>query len=343
MTPDQAVAEAEAALAGKGALRAVYVVVGEEQLLVERVVQALRRGADIERTAGFNLQRMIASETTAEAVVAAARTVPMMARRRVILVSGLDRWDRDRRDDDTKHHPLDVLADYCAAPYDTALVVLSASKLNGSRRMMKAAKKDDFLVACEPLRRHELPGWIARSARTLGNEISSTAAEALAELCGPDLGPVADALERLSLYVGAGARIDEEAIAATITRVRLDDVWSLVDAIAARDLRKALGSLSDVSANREEGPRLLGAIGSRVRQLLKYESARRAGEAPQEAARIAGVMPFKAQDVERTVTRLPRGTLERWLVLMAEADLALKGSRRPGEDVLATMLAEICR
>ncbi len=343
MTPDQALAEAEAALTGKGALRPVYVVVGEEQLLIERVVQALRRAADIERTAGFNLERMIASETSAERVVSAARTVPMMARRRVILVSGLERWDKDKREDETRSHPLDVIADYCAAPFDTALVVLSASKLNGSRRMMKAAKKEDYLVVCEPLRRHELPPWIVRNARALGHDIASSAAESLAELCGPELGSVSDALERLSLYVGKGARIDEEAIAATITRVRLDDVWALVDAIAARDLRKALATLSDVSSSREEGPRLLGAIGSRVRQLLKYDGARRAGEGPAEAAKFAGVMPFKAQDVERTVSRLPRGTLERWLMMMAEADLALKGSRRSSEDVLGTMLTAMCR
>jgi DNA polymerase-3 subunit delta len=343
VTPDQALAEAEAALTGKGALRPVYVVVGEEQLLIERVVQALRRAADIERTAGFNLERMIASETSAERVVSAARTVPMMARRRVILVSGLERWDKDKREDETRSHPLDVIADYCAAPFDTALVVLSASKLNGSRRMMKAAKKEDYLVVCEPLRRHELPPWIVRNARALGHDIASSAAESLAELCGPELGSVSDALERLSLYVGKGARIDEEAIAATITRVRLDDVWALVDAIAARDLRKALATLSDVSSSREEGPRLLGAIGSRVRQLLKYDGARRAGEGPAEAAKFAGVMPFKAQDVERTVSRLPRGTLERWLMMMAEADLALKGSRRSSEDVLGTMLTAMCR
>lgn len=343
MTPDQAIAEAEAVLEGKATLRPIYLVVGEESVLVERVVAALRRAADIERTAGFNLQRMIASEASAEAVVAAARTVPMMARRRVLLVGGVERWDKERRDDDAKDHPLDVLAEYAKAPVDSALVVLSASKLNGSRRLVKAAKSGEFYVACDPLRANELPGFVARSARGLGHELAAGAADAIAELCGPELASVVDAIERLSLYVGPGARIDHDAIAATITRVRLDDVWSLVDALSARDLRKALASLSDVTASREEGPRLLGAIGSRVRQLVKYEGARRAGQPPADAAKSAGVMPWKAQDIERTVTRLPRGTLERWLVLMAEADLALKGSRRPGDEVLGAMLTAMCR
>ncbi len=343
MTPEQAIAEAEAAIAGHGVLRPVYVIVGEEQWFADRVVAALRRASDVERTAGFNLQRLHASETSAESVVADARTMPMMARRRVLIVQGVDRWDKDKREDDSRAHPLDVLADYAASPVDSALLLLVGPKINGSRRLMRAAKKEDFVVSCEPLRRHELPRWIVATARSLGHPLRGGAAESLAELCGPELATVADAVERLSLYVGPGMPIDEDALAATITRVRLDDVWALVDAMAARDLKKTLATLADVSSSRDEGPRLLGAIGSRVRQLLKYEAQRRAGEGPSEAARLAGVAPFKAQDIERTVARLPRGTLERWLMLMAEADLALKGSRRDGEDVLATMLTAMCR
>jgi DNA polymerase-3 subunit delta len=338
MTPEQALAEAD-----RGPLRPVYLIVGEEQLLADRVVAALRKAADVERTAGFNLERRIAQETSAEAVVSAARTAPMMARRRVVIVSGLDRWDKDKQQDDSRAHPLDVIADYAAQPVDSALVLLCAPKLNGSRRLMRAAKKEGFLVSCEPLRRHELPSWIKRNARSLGHTITDGAAATLAELCGPELGPVVDALERLSLYVGQAAAIDEDAVAATITRVRLDDVWSLVDAVASRDLAVALVTLADVSTSRDEGPRLLGAVGSRVRQLLKYEGARRAGQSANEAARSAGVPPFKASDIERAISRIPKGTLERWLGLLAEADLALKGSKRGAQEVLATMLMAMCR
>jgi DNA polymerase-3 subunit delta len=312
-------------------------------LLAERVVQALRKASDVERTAAFNVQRIHAGDGGAESAIAAARTVPMMARRRLVIVTGVDKWDKDKREDDTRAHPLDVLADYAMKPVDSTLLLLVASKINGARRLMRAAKKDDFLVSCDPLRRHELPGWIRSTARTMGHEIAPGAADALAELCGPELGPVLDALERLSLYVGNAARIDEQAVAATITRVRLEDVWSLVDAVAARDLDTALGALSDVASSRDEGPRLLGAIGSRIRQLVKFEAARRAGQPASEAAKAVGVPPFRANDLDRTVSKLPRGALERWIMLMAEADLALKGSKRDGREVLATMLLAMCR
>ena len=38
----------------------------------------------------------------------------------------------------------------------------------------------------------------------------------------------------------------------------------------------------------------------------------------------------------------PNRVLESWLLLLAEADLALKGSRRSGQAVLGTMLVDMC-
>ena len=67
--------------------------------------------------------------------------------------------------------------------------------------------------------------------------MSGPVAESLAELLGPNLGPVEDGLERLSLFVGANQPIDEEAVAANIARVRQQTVWMLIDALSVRDLR----------------------------------------------------------------------------------------------------------
>ena len=67
------------------------------------------------------------------------------------------------------------------------------------------------------------------------------------------------------------------------------------------------------------------------------------GANPKEAASAAGVAPFKARDMQRTVNATGTAELERWQLLLAEADLALKGSRRSGNAVLTTMLLDMCR
>jgi len=222
------------------------------------------------------------------------------------------------------------------------VLVLSATKLNGSRKLMRAAKAGGFLVSCKPLPQRQLPGWVQRRARELGHDIEPGLAELLSELVGPELATVADALERLSLFVGAGRPIDDEALEQVVTRVRRQTVWALVDCLSTRDLEGALSALRDAYDPRDRGLPLLGAIGWRVRQLIKFQSALRGGAAPRRAARAAGVPPFKAAELDRAVRALSRRKLESWLLLLAEADLALKGSRRRPADVLAATVVAMC-
>ncbi|MBW2526665.1 MAG: DNA polymerase III subunit delta, partial [Deltaproteobacteria bacterium] len=292
---------------------------------------------------GFNDDRFVAGEAEAEVVVAAARTLPMMASHRVVTLVGVERWEQRGGAGKSVRGPLDVLADYADDPSPSTVLLVVGSKIHGGRRLMKQAKKEGYLVSCPPLTRRDLPDWIRRAATERGHRIKPHVAEALAEMVGPELGPVDDALERLSLYVGDGADITEEALAQVVTRVRQDTVWQLVDALGQRRLGRALASLADAYDPRDGGLRLLGAVAWSVRQLIKYASARRAGQGPPEAAKSAGVPPFKVKQVERTVREVTPARLEGWLERLADADRALKSSSRPGRAILEALLIDLCR
>jgi RNA polymerase sigma factor (sigma-70 family) len=68
-----------------------------------------------------------------------------------------------------------------------------------NRRRLRAdnPREQGWLVLCEPPKRQDLPLWIKQQARQRGHAISPAVAELLAELCGYELGPLADALERV--------------------------------------------------------------------------------------------------------------------------------------------------
>ena len=61
-----------------------------------------------------------------------------------------------------------------------------------------------------------------------------------------------------------------------------------------------------------------------------------------EAAKAAGVPPFKIRDLRRVLQRLPPGKLGRWTALVAEADLAMKGAVRKNDRILETMVCAMC-
>src|SRR5258706_14669598 len=254
MTPDQAIREAR-----ERNLRPVYLIVGEERHLASEVVRALREATLDGATPGLNDEQMIAGESSVEAVLSAARTLPMFAKRRWVLLRSLERWDA-AEGKKAQSDALDKLAVYLESPSPTTTLALIAHKLDKRRRLYTVAQKAGALVLADPLSRDELPGWITHAARERGSELAPGVADLLAELAGPDLSAVADALERVSLFAGAGVVITEDHVAECVVRLRPATVWQLVDAVGRRDAGAALTALADVYDPQDRGLRLVGLL-----------------------------------------------------------------------------------
>ncbi len=337
MSPEQAIADAKA-----GKLAPVYLLLGEEHHQQHQVLTAIRDATLEGGIAGLNDDQFVAGEADVDAVISTAKTVPMMAKRRLVVVRSVERWD-SKGGKKGAAEALDKLTAYVSAPADDATLVLLAGKLDKRRKLVTVSKKAGFVVDCQPLSRDELPRWIQASARLKGNPLAPGVADLLAELAGPELGNVDDALERVCLYAGADVEVTEDAVAECIVRVRPATVWELVDAIGQRDAGAALDALSKVYDPQDRGLRLLGVLGWSARQLLKFESAAREGLAPADAAKKAGAPPFKARQLNQQIRRFPRQDLERWLETLAGVDLALKGgSKRPPRAVLENAIIGMC-
>ncbi len=339
MTPRSAIEQAR-----RGQLLPVYLVAGEERLLRDDVIAAVRAASLGTGVAAFNEDKFTAGEVDADRVVSAARTVPMMAPRRFVLVRSVERWDSGGEDGERASSALDRLTEYAKAPVDTTCLVLVATKLDGRRKLAVLAKKQGFLVECAALSAHELPGWIAEASKDKGHAIDRETAALLAELAGPELSYVADAIERLSLFVGPGKPIDGEAVAQCVARVRTADTWAVVGAVSRQRLGDALAALSEAYDPRDRGLMMLGALAWSVRRLARYKAATDAGVPHDEAARRAGAFgPQQGRELAERARGLRGKELERWVLVLAETDLALKGSRRPPEAILADMITRLCR
>jgi DNA polymerase-3 subunit delta len=338
VTPFEAIANAE-----RESLEPVYLLLGEERFLQGKVLEALRKAVIGAHDLGLNEDHVIAGETDVDRVIAAAKTLPMMAPRRLIVVRSLERWEPKGEERAGGESALDRLAAYAQNPAPSSVVVLVAAKLDGRRRLVTVAKQRRFLVACDPLSRAELPQWAESAARQRGKKLSPGTSDLLVELLGPELSPIDDAIERLSLYVGDAVEISEEAIAECVVQVKPSTVWELVGAVGRRDVGTALSSLARVYDPQDRGLRLLGVLAWSIRQLLRFAAATAEGAIPAEAAKRAGAPPFKANDLARQVRGLSQDDLAGYLQTLAAVDLALKGgSRRPPQAVLEAAIISLC-
>jgi DNA polymerase-3 subunit delta len=312
----------------------VCVLTGSERLLVERATGAIKRAALGDGPSGFNDDLFQGQGLSAQRVIQAARTMPMMASRRFVLVRNLDAVAPAEQE---------LLADYLSAPSPETCLVLVGEKLDGRSKLAKVARERGVWLEAEPPRAAEIPELARREARARGHTLSAQAAQALADAIGADLAALSDAVERLSLYVGAGAAIELAHVETCVAQLRSDSIWSLVDAVGERKLEVALGAAASLLAEREPPLRILALVARQLRILAKLKRALASGLKPQEATQQAGAPPFKARELSAMAQRFDDARLVRAFALIAETDLALKGSRVAGSRVLERALLELCR
>ena len=306
---------------------------GTERLLVERAVDAIRKAVDATGAPGFNTEIFDGKGLDAARAISAARTLPMMADKRLVLIRHVDAMTPTEQN---------ALALYLEDPADSGCLVMTADKLDGRSKLAKAAKKKGVLVDAKPLRGRELREFIRAEAGARDHNIAPQAVETLLDAVGDDLSAIDDAMERLSLFVGAGQRIDAEAVMQCVTRIRVESIWSLVDAIGLKDRRKGVAAAQSLLDDREPPLRLLAMVARQLRIVARMREALSEGLRPQEAAKRAGAPPFKAADLTESARRFTADSLGEAFALIAETDRALKGSKRPPDVILQDAVLELC-
>jgi DNA polymerase-3 subunit delta len=316
-----------------GKVPPVCVITGSERLFAERAVSALKAAVLGDGPSGFNDDLFQGSGLSAQSVINAARTLPMMAARRFILVRSADAMPS------TEHEALSL---YLGRPSPEACLVLLFDKLDGRSKLAKAAREAGVLLECEPPKPQQIPEIARAEAEARGHALHPEAAAALADALGADLSGLDDALERLSLYVGPAQPIELAHVEACVAHVRTDSIWLLVDAVSEKDAATALGAAASLLSDREPPLRILALVARQLRTVARMRDALASGLRPQEAAQKAGAPPFKARDLQIAARRFDDAQLVRAFQLVAQADLELKGSKVPGPRVLERTLLALC-
>jgi DNA polymerase-3 subunit delta len=317
--------------AEQGQYGAVHLIVGSERLFIDRAVSALRR-ASVGTGDGWNEEIFQGKGAAAVRIVDAARTLPMLGRVRFVLVRGVH---------ELADKELERLGEYAGAPVDTCCLVLTADKLDGRSRLMKLAKQRGYLCEAQPLKLAAMRGFAAREAKRRKLSLDEAAAAALVDCIGTDLSALDDALERLSLYVGADQPITLAAVEACVSRVRVESIWALVDAVSARDRRTALKATSSLLGDREPPLRILALVSRQLRLLGRARQALDEGASPDAAAAAAGAPPFKARELAQAARRMSMPELRRAFRILGEADLAQKGGKCPPDVALEGAILEL--
>jgi DNA polymerase-3 subunit delta len=317
----------------------LYWIYGKERFLVDRAVAQLKERVLDPRTRDFNYDLLYAKEAGPQKILAAARTLPMMARRRLVMVRDADALDAKQ---------LEQLVPYVENPAPETCLLFVAEKVDSRIKFFGTFRKHGVLLRLDPLAERQLPGFLREEAKARKIRFEAGAAELIADEIGADLGQLVDAVERLELYVAAAGgeparAIRVEDVEAVVSTSRQRSVFELSDAIGEGDVGRALAVLGSLLAAREPALKVLAMIGRLVRQLLQLRELIERRAARGEYAAALGLPPFVVDKLEAQARRASGEALRAMHAAVYRADRALKSTGVADERVMERLMFELAR
>ena len=306
--------------APSGAPPPVVLLVGTEQTLRDRALAELRSAVLEGKPGDFDEDRydLATGGLDPARIAGAARTLPVLAPRRFVLVRGLE----EKR---AAKFLEDVLPAYLESPSPTTCLVLLADKVDKRLKWVKRISELGQLRECVgPSRPADVRTWIEERIQAAGKRPGTGAAHALFEAVGADLDRLASEIAKLVLFAGARDQIRSEDVAELTADLRELALYELTDAVGNRRREEALRTLVRLLGQGEAPLAILAALANHFRMLL------RAADCDPLAARQVqqklGIHPFRAEKLVEQLRRFDGTRLLRCLDAIRRTDEALKGA-----------------
>ena len=239
----------------------------------------------------FNVQIFYANEATNAAgrdqligaLLSTARTLPMMASTRVVIVHEADRLLAPKRAKDDEDQgeldlpkkakrgatPAEELEAYVENPEPMTTLVFVAGPLDANRRIVKLLRKHADVVDCGSLESpRDAAFWIQKRLEKDELTIEPKALNLLLQTTGLSLGRIRAEIEKLVLYAAGEAVITTAHIKdLVIPEHESEGVFALIDAVRNSNAPRALLEISALIDAGVQPPLILGQLRAAAIQL----------------------------------------------------------------------------
>jgi len=315
----------------QGTVAPLYAVVGEEDLLRDMALGALKTALLGEGNGDFNCDLFYGDSASGIEIVTCASEVAVFSARRVVVVRAADKLPA---------RECEALLPYLKEPNDTTAMIFAAPKLDGRLKFTQALTRTAVMVDCSPLREAQWLPWLKQEAERVGIRLHEDAIELLKEACGGSLYSVRRELEKLAAYVSPGQAVTAVDVAALRGTEPGASVFDLTLAIGESNRGRVLAILARNLEAGEAPLRILGSLAWQYRRLWKAKEVLQQGGREGEVARTLRMDPSK---VRAFLEQFPDLHLHEALRLFLDADAKLKGGSagRPVR-ILEDLLLQLC-
>ena len=229
----------------KRSFKPVYWLEGEEEYFIDQIIYYAEHQILSEAEASFNLSVFYGRDTNWTELINTCRKYPMFSDLQVVILKEAQAM-RD----------IDKLEGYIDKPLDSTLlfVAYKDKKVDGRTKLAKLLKDKAVHFTSKKLYDNELPEWTAGLVRSKGFTITSKALFVLIDHIGNDLSRLNNEIDKLVLNLSDRKNITEDDIETFVGVSKEFNVFELQQAIASKDMYKAMRIIQDFEANPKAAP-----------------------------------------------------------------------------------------
>ena len=308
----------------------VYFFYGEEDFLIDEVVDAIIIGGVDADTRGFNLDVVQGSEADGKDIVSMASSFPMMAERRVVVVKDFDRVENK-----------ELLEPYLEQPASSTCLVLLASKPDMRKKPYPLLKKNSIGGEFSRLYDNEIPPWIQRHVKQFKKTITPEAADVLQAYVGNSLRDVVNQIEKLLIAIGPKTTIELHEVEAIVGVSKEFTVFELSKMVGEKNISRSMEIVERMMETGESPQFIIVMLTRHYIILSKLHELRAMGKSDFELASAVRVSPYFVKEYLSHLRNYSAVAIESAFLALARADRQLKSSATDARLVMDVLLCEI--
>ena len=333
----------------RGLYSPVYLLYGEETYLRDNILAQFKKKLMPDEVGDFNMDIVDGQETTPEAVVTMANTLPFMSEKRLVIVNYAPWFEAKKKpakedggDKDKVNLPEQVLLDYLENPLDSTCLVFTANSADKRKKLYKTVEKKGQIIQFTPLKGKELNDWITGKAHRLAKKIAPAAMAGLVTAVGSNLRLLENELGKLALYVDGRNEITAADIEVMVSKTVESSIFDMVDAVGERRANRALQIIREIIFYGEPPIKILHMIVRQFRIITVSKEMTKQGYSEKQVAGKIHVHPFVAQKCVRQGSNFTEEELHQALFKLLDVDEAMKTGKQEPVLALERLIVELC-
>ena len=267
-----------------GQLKNVYLLYGTEDYLKRQYRDKLKHPL-VEPDDTMNFSAYEGKDINPKELIDLSETLPFFKEKRMILVENSGFFKNS----------CDDLAEYMSQVPESTCFVFVEEEVDKRSKLFKAASRAGSAVEFETPKEDMLVRWILGRIQREGKKITQSVMQLFLSKTGSDMENIDKELEKLICYTLDKTEISAADVEAICTGQTENKIFEMIDAISAKNQKKALDLYYDLLALKEAPMRILFLIARQFQNLLLIKSMSAKGYPAVSIAKTAGMPSFAVQ------------------------------------------------